>query len=159
MDKELRRNQNTLVMSGIGVIVFGVWSLIRFLMYILINARYLRAELGLESGTEYAVFYLVVALLLLADLGLRVYVGCAAIREGMKDKAGRVYVAIAVFLAASAAFSAYQDFLTFSEAYTDVADGYAATLADITSLVILVQLVISSLRLKRMRRNAARREA
>ena len=48
--------------------------------------------------------------------------------------------------------SVYNDFLTFSRSYNDVLDGYAATLADVTSMFILAELLITAVRLKKMYR-------
>ncbi|MBQ1422931.1 MAG: hypothetical protein IIY96_00665 [Lachnospiraceae bacterium] len=152
MDREQRKYQNTLIVTGGGVIAFGIWSLVRFMTYFLLNTRAMMELLGLESREDVIFVYLVVFVMLLFDLAVRVFVGRAAIMEGTGRKKGNIYIAAAVVLLIWTAMSVYNDFLTFSRSYNDVLDGYAATLADVTSMFILAELLITAVRLKKMYR-------
>ena len=152
MDREQRKYQNTLIVTGGGVIAFGIWSLVRFMTYFLLNTRTMMELLGLESREDVIFVYLIVFIMLLIDLAVRVFVGRAAIMEGTGRKKGYVYIAAGVVLLMLTATSVYNDFLTFSRSHNDVLDGYAATLADVTSMFILAEMLITAVRLKQMYR-------
>ena len=152
MDREQRKYQNTLIVTGGGVIAFGIWSLVRFMTYFLLNTRTMMELLGLESKEDVIFVYLIVFIMLLIDLAVRVFVGRAAIMEGTGRKKGYVYIAAGVVLLMLTATSVYNDFLTFSRSHNDVLDGYAATLADVTSMFILAEMLITAVRLKQMYR-------
>ena len=76
----LRRNQDTLVIVGTGVIIFGIWSLLKTLFALLLNIGDLYEVILKEETPEGRVaIFIVVTLMLMIDLAFRVSVGLSAI--------------------------------------------------------------------------------
>ena len=99
----LRRDENTLTVVGSGVILFGVWTVVKMVLQEINRFPEFMAELGVdelefeETGLAdmgldpnllaMAVAFTVVIIVYLMDLGLRVFVGLSARAE--KSKSGR----------------------------------------------------------------------
>ena len=91
---QLRRDENTLMVVGSGVIIFGVWSVLKVLLLETTRLPEMMAEIRLEDlGFEelglgdlswvvaaMAIVFILIGLLL--DLSIRVFVGLSARAEG-----------------------------------------------------------------------------
>ena len=100
----LRRNQDTLIIVGTGVIIFGLWSLLKAVFTLLLNMGSMYDMIMQEDTLVGRIAASVaVVLVLLIDLGLRLFVGMSAISVGRGGKSRFVFVAIALFLAFSSA--------------------------------------------------------
>ncbi|MBQ6401142.1 MAG: hypothetical protein IJI20_02510 [Firmicutes bacterium] len=121
---KLRKYESILVISGFGVIAFGLWSIIRAAIYYFLNPLdvldYIEEAdlveimaLGQEGGVEYitdnldAIITGFIFLVLGIDLLLRVYVGLSARRDGRRRKKTVLYIIIAWFMAISMLGSVY----------------------------------------------------
>ena len=139
MEKELRRKQVTLVTLGTGVILFGVWSVVKSLLYFRTN---LFADLDTQVEPELLPYIklatvVIVALFVLADLGIRLKIGRRARAEGMGRRQKNGYLILAALIA-------------FSRLYLCL-DYVVSVLVDLSSTVLLAELIITALRVRKLR--------
>ena len=155
MEKELRRKQVTLVTLGTGVILFGVWSVVKSLLYFRTN---LFADLDTQVEPELLPYIklatvVIVALFVLADLGIRLKIGRRARAEGMgrRQKSGYLVLAVLIVLfnLAVELFSIY--FVVkkglSGQSYIEYA---VSMLVDLSSTVLLIELIVTVLRVRKL---------
>lgn len=140
---KLRKYESILVISGFGVIAFGLWSIIRAAIYYFLNPldllNYLdESELaeimamGQEDGVEFitenlaTIVTVFIFIGLAIDLLFRVYVGLSARRDGRRLKKSVLYIII-VWIMAIIMFSSIcatiDDFITpIINAFSENAD-------------------------------------
>ena len=85
--RELRRHRDTMAVIGVAIILFGFWSVIKAVMYIYFTP--IEELTGIDDDPETMMLVMVlgciiIAILLLTDLLLRVYIGRRAIRAGKR---------------------------------------------------------------------------
>ena len=164
----LRRDENTLTVVGSGVILFGVWTVVKMVLQEINRFPEFMAELGAdELGFEetgladlgldpnllaMAVAFTVVIIVYLMDLGLRVFVGLSARAEGRGRPQGRLYLILAGLLLVLSGLSFVSYVITYFSHSEYVVDADAAILVELTSFITLLQMIISAVRVRRARR-------
>lgn len=158
METALRRNQNTLVVIGQGVIAFGAYTVVRAILQLLLDPAWFIGDVAEENlRAEYTMLALFLTVVLGGDLLLRVYIGRRAIRDGKGRQVGTRYIVFAVLLALADVAVVITD-LTSKDPYTSGLLELAVTLiADITMAVTTVELVLAALRVRKLRRQLAER--
>ena len=166
-EAERLRTGSTLRILGAGVIIFGVWAVVKPAL-ITVAAPTLSGGYNLppENRTAVGVIGLVVwaAVVIL----VRLYVGLSAWKEGSGIPQGWGYVIWAVlillsgFLLFAVLLFLFLHFDVFVEAKTKVtpatlmadftSDAFASLLVDITSNVILLELIYNAGKMKRLNR-------
>ena len=155
MEKELRRKQVTLVTLGTGVILFGVWSVVKSLLYFRTN---LFADLDTQVEPELLPYMLatvvIVALFVLADLGIRLKIGRRARAEGMGRRQKNGYLILAALIVL---VNIIGDLLGV---YYIVKNGVpeqsgldyvVSVLVDLSSTALLAELIVTALRVRKLR--------
>ena len=156
MEKELRRKQVTLVTLGTGVILFGVWSVVKSLLYFRTN---LFSDLDTQIEPKLLpyvklVTVVIVALFVLADLGIRLKIGRRARAEGMGRRQKNGYLVLAALIVL---VNIIGDLLGV---YALVKNGVpeqssldyvVSVLVDLSSTVLLAELIITVLRVRKLR--------
>ena len=155
MEKKLRRSQVTLVTLGTGVILFGVWSVVKSLLYFRTN---LFADLDTQVEPELLPYMLatvvIVALFVLADLGIRLKIGRRARAEGMGRRQKNGYLILAALIVL---VNITGDLLgVYYIAKNGVPeqsglDYVVSVLVDLSSTVLLAELIITALRVRKLR--------
>lgn len=157
-ETELRRGQNTLFILGGGVITFGLWSIVKSIMYLLVNPfQYFRSD---DVPQEFqlivmAVVYGIAALLVGLDVGLRFFVGLSARAEARGKKKSRAYIVVAAVMAAGNLLLFLGTLLlaaTTPDAVTgNLLDTLVSAVVDVTALITLFELVFTARRVQRLR--------
>ena len=155
MEKKLRRSQVSLVTLEAGVILFGLWSVIKSLLYFRTG---LFDDLDTQVEPEQLLFVKLVtvafvALIVFADLGFRLKIGLRARAEGMgrRQKSGYLVLAalIVLFNLAVELFSIY--FVVkkglSGQSYIEYA---VSMLVDLSSTVLLIELIVTVLRVRKL---------
>ena len=93
---KMRRYQNLLTVSGLGVIMFGVWSVLRTILLLFFQQNAVSQAFNDESVTVRILSYTILAVMLLADSLSRLFVGLSARAEGFGKKKGYAYIVFAV---------------------------------------------------------------
>jgi NADH:ubiquinone oxidoreductase subunit 6 (subunit J) len=143
--KRLRRNQNYLVMIGTGVIILGFWSVIKTVMFLILEPQDITGFSSTIqiSGMPIHTSYLILVVLLGIELAVRLFVGLCARSEGFGSKQGPVYVVFAILLSLFHLAAIVASITSGFRFYDNPADAAVSLLMDITSLVTLVELINS----------------
>ena len=154
MQEKLRKNETSLLISGMADIAFGAWSLIKTMLYALLN-RELRETVPEElagSFLFYAVLIVMVLIIGALDTGLRLYVGLSARAEGKGKVKGRGYLiaafVLAVLLLFSIGSSLYHGYNSVDSAF----DTGVAILLDLTSLGAVAETICAALTVRKLRK-------
>lgn len=155
MQRELRKYENSLSVSGLVVILFGLWSVLK------LGLRLVFSTLGLMNTAEDTIvdpeiqkgfLYLAIAILtvLILELGLRLYIGLTARAESRGKKKTVVYLIVAVLLAAYSVYSLVA--LIRSFAAVDFFESLVSVLVELSGLFALAELIFSAIKVKQIRK-------
>lgn len=145
----LRKNQNTLVVIGWGVIAFGVWSALKVVLYSALSTDSTRTSLN--GRTEVVVFWILIGIVLALDLCLRLYVGLSAVKEGRGVKKRKAYIVLAFLMA----FISFMSFVLGPLALRggeSVGSVLVSSVVEATSCTMLVEMALSAIKVKRLTR-------
>ena len=158
MEKQLRKKQNMLGISGIAVIVFGIWSIAK----LVINALYMperiskffnASEGGVSDPVEDTIVFVAVLIIVAIDLGLRLLVGLSARAESKGKKKSIFYLIVAIILVLSSVFSII---VTFQSFFADsIFDTIIAIFLDLTSILALCDVITSSFGIRSLKKKIA----
>ena len=149
----IRRLQDNLVVLGTGVIVFGVWTIIKMVLLCTLGSTSLQNLIGpANSDVPMVAFYVALVLAGLFELGMRLFVGLSARSEGFGKRKGYGYLIVVALMILASGVSVVQSTTSLFFLEASFFD-YVVTLAiEGTSLVLLVLLVYSSVKLKQLSR-------
>ena len=154
-----RRYKNNMIYSGMGYIVFGLWSAVKAFMTLTMNPevyKYLISEIDTEAVSESAVklvtgiLFAIVCIILLL---IHVYIGRSAIRYAKGKKKSTFFLGVVVIAAILTIASIPGYFDPKNAALPDTGDSsFAAFFVDITMLFILFDILYSAVMLKRIKK-------
>ena len=156
----LRKNQNTLSVIGLGVIVFGVWSVIKIVLYTALDNDGILAS-SLRGNLERWAFWIMMGIFLAADLGLRLHVGLSAMAEGRGRSPRKAYIALTFLMAlvSFALFAAGMVGLWLSDSVeVSIGVSLVSSIVDATSCVLLFEMAVSAIQVKRLRKRLEEQE-
>ena len=161
-EAERRRTGNNLRILGVGVILFGLWSILKPAL-IAVAAPALRGGYNLSPEDRTAATVIGIVVCAAVIILLRLHVGLSAWREGSGIPQGRGYVIWAVLmvlfnvLLLGGILLLTIRFQPFDELNAAAAlDTFASLLVDTTSDIILLELIWNAVKLKRMNRREGR---
>ena len=153
-----RRNSNTLVIFGTGVMIYGVWTAAKILTYIgLGNNIFDFVDISDLNQVEYKILLIVLFLYLSGDMAVRVVIGMAARFEGKKPdrRFPRIGIVFMVWELLVGVFSSF-----FTAEYTialwsidTFEDNMTSLFMELTSLVMLIEVFIATLSVRRYKKN------
>ena len=152
MEKKLRKNQNILAISGLAVIAFGLWSILKTVVSILlIKGDDGKSLLSDPEGLKIlSVVLIAVGIVMLIEFGLRVYIGLSARAESHGKKKTVLYLILVIPLIIYSGFGVAGLFRTgFTE---DILNTIVSILVELTSLFALVELFIRGIRVKQLKK-------
>ena len=154
MIRHLRKQRDTLRISGLGVIAFGLWSVVRSIVYAILGTGEIRRVISEAQVRSYAlsVVYAVVMLVLLADLGLRMFVGMKARQEASGKDAGLLFLIVTGLLSVSHLISIPMDILFFARGEDPLIEMIATVFIEATSLVTLGTVMWTTVSSRRLAR-------
>lgn len=157
METELRRRRIDLMTLGSGVIAFGVWSVVKSILYLMVMpSDFSSLEIDPElRGIAVALGYAFVILLIVLTQSLRLYVGLAARAEGRGRKKGPAYIVIVVLILAfdtAVWLILLGDFWSGKLSNQSRLDYVVSTAVDLTSMATLVDLLYTALRVRKLSR-------
>lgn len=161
METKLRKYTDDLRISAYGVILFGIWSVLKCIMYFTMDTGIFELLFNdsidpSETNLTIVVTYMVLGL----DLLLRLIVGIAAIKESKGVKKSMAYIVVSAIM-----FVFYGVVLVYSFAdifkYTNVPfiiDQLVTFLVDATSLYAMGDMIFSGCKVKSLRKMAEKEE-
>lgn len=157
MDAKIRKNQNMLITSGKALIIFGIWAIVRLILYELLDSASLNAlvlrpgiEIYREKSTE-ALFNLTIFSLFI-DLIFRLFLGSAAISEGKGQNRTPIYIVLDIIYVI---FSILTDiYFLCSPSFFDFSlNSISSIFIDLTSIVALIIIIVSSISLRKLKKD------
>ncbi|MCR5503246.1 MAG: hypothetical protein K6F53_09570 [Lachnospiraceae bacterium] len=156
MEKEIRRRQSILSITGIGVIFFGLWNFIKINLYFFLAPDKVLAGYDPDSGvSEKLVFvlsYVFCIFVALIGLFIRLWIGRAAIREARDLPFRSGYPKLGIFLLILQFAFLVIDFVGLNLKTETVFDFIASLIVDLTSFFMLWELVSSAIKLRKLKR-------
>jgi len=158
MEKELRRRTDDLAALGTGVCFYGLWGIIKTVMELLADPDALRTAAEAQYGA-FAFAATVIILLFIMALALLPFfiVGLSARGEGLHGKNHIVYLFPAGALALMHLWSAFMGYRLFDE--KDFLSVIVSIIMDVTVSITLIQVIVNSVKVKKLRKQLAEKEA
>lgn len=155
MSAKIRKHQHTLVHSGLALILFGLWGILRLSVMIIQNgsviAEMIPKDPILTPKQALILVYSLVFVVAAGDLLVRLYVGIRAIQEGRGRSRRITYVVISVVVLA---LYAYSDITFFGTSLYKglTTEAVATIIVDFTSCIAFWEIIFASLAIRRYRR-------
>ena len=165
----MRRSQNTLIVVGTGIILFSIWTVVKTLGLVFMLkdesiaiARKAADKIGISISDQH-LYYIVLAVMLiimLLFLAVRTYIGRAAISEGRGVRRRKGYLILAVILIIINTVAVTANYLLpESQEYLgelSTNNSMPALIIEVTSMIMMVEMVFAAVRLRRARRRISR---
>ena len=154
MGAKNRRLENNLVTLGTGIIAFGLWAFIKLLLTVMFLGSAYFADSPEEQRLAVVIATWVVAVLTLL---MYVWIGLSARAEGKGKRKKPVYLFVVGMI------SVYGFVMILIEVYfiitefnriTDPLTLFISTVIDVTRMIFLIELIYSSVSLRRIRKQA-----
>ena len=150
-----RRESSTLVVLGTGVMVFGIWSIIKLIGTFAFRIPLFTASEEEDLGSVGMLFAIIIAVILVSvDVLLRIFVGIRARREGEGKKAGKAYLVFLVLMIIVSVISVAVEIDAVLSAERDFFDSYANLIMELTSLVVSFEVFMAAIYVRRFRAKA-----
>ena len=150
-----RRESNTLVVLGTGVIAFGFWSILKMLGMFIFSVDVFRPSDEEELGAAGMIFAIIIAVIIMAvDVLFRVFVGLRARRDGEGRKVSATYLVFTMFLILGSILSVITEAANVLSAGGSFFEGFASLVMELTSLVISIEVFIAGVYVRRFRKKA-----
>lgn len=147
-ERKMRRYQNLLTVSGLGVIIFGLWSVLKTILLLFMKEGIL-SEIPDELFVR-VMFFLILGGILLIDVLIRLYVGLSARAEGFGKKKGYGYVVIAILMALASLTSLVLIFFDTNE--QSLWELIVSVIVEATSLVVTIELLVAAFTVKKLKK-------
>lgn len=158
-DIAIRKDQSILRSIGTGIILMGVWSVFKAVSMLLIDPSDLYREAGEISGaaelamSQRGAMILVIfatASVLLIDILIRIYVGRSAIAIAKGKRRGAAYIILTCLLIVSGMLAMLLMIIAFCFFREEGSDlSISAAVIELTSLIMLIEMLAASFRLKK----------
>lgn len=151
----LRKIEDDLNVGGAGIIILGVWGVVRVLIEVFLGTR---DSLDLESenpGTRVIVTLIVIAtvtVIAVIVMKIHLYVGLNAMKaaKGREHKKGYYTVAVIMLIISVLGLASYwEDIRKIEHIDTTI----ASILVDLTSIYVYVVIIKSTLRINKLKEN------
>ena len=150
MEIELRKNLDIIYIVGTGTMFFSVWGLFKGIAINILSYNGVETLEGISPGNLSP--RIVISLLginLAVEFLLRVIIGCCSRLEGRGEKAGSFYIFLTVVLGVMYVVKVFSRVMAF-DPMKDIIDQVVLCFIDITSLVLLIELVIAVYRARKI---------
>ena len=153
---EKRKYLNAVYVSGIAVIAFGIWDMIKIILgMISFSSNYLQTNpSGKPESTlriAFDVVWIAIALIIVISLSLRLYVGRSAMSEGKGNKKKAVYLVVAaVMTVVNCAAVLFEVIIAIQSGLSGIVSNVIALIVDITSVIVFFVLLYSAVKSRRL---------
>lgn len=149
---KLRRYENDLNISGIGVILMGVWSLLKIIFETILNSEEFFDVNGLSDHT-YGIIIMVLFIIIIffVIMTVHLYIGMNAIKaaKGRKHKKNYFIAAVIILLLTILSIIDYKNKFEDLEHFDTT---LSALLVDLTTIYIFIVLIRSSIKIKQIKK-------
>ena len=154
-DRTLIKFKDSLIVSGTGVMVFGFWVVFKAVLMLIFRRSEVNelVDHALDDPEEQKYIYLIMFILFVIIIGIRSYIGLSARADGFGRKKSMVYVIVAVAVLVFEVWATIDSLSRFAGAsFDDIMDRSIEVLVDITTYIVMIQMIISSIAVRYLRR-------
>ena len=152
MDAKARKTEVNLNTLGAGVILFGAWIFIKFALSMLIYSN----EIGeLLTDSMMIAANIIIWSTAVIDFIMRLYIGISARSESRGKRKSCFYIVLAGIIVFFELFAVIGEIVLVFFINESLFSYIVTLIIDITSLVIMTELMISAIRIRVMRRKEA----
>lgn len=156
MQRDLRRNENILAVSSLTMILFGVWTAIKLVLYFSLSEDGFRAiPKDAEGQLERLILIAILVLFICISMSTRLCVGLSARAESMGRKKGYGYVVLAVLILAADILALGFSLAHIEENFDSWMDLIITLFVEATSMLTIAELIVAAFRVKKLKRMAA----
>ena len=156
MQRDLRRNENILSVSGVTVILFGVWTAIKLVLYFSLSEDGFRAiPKGSEGQLERLMLTAILVLFIGISMSSRLCVGLSARAESMGRKKGYGYMVLAVLILTADMVALGFSLADIEGNFDSWMDLVITLFVETTSMLTIAELIVAAFRVKKLKRMAA----
>lgn len=169
----MRAYQNTLIIVGIGTVVFGIWTVVKYAGIMLMRRGVILAEfrkspefeaIAKQGVTDTLIFNIMFGMVLaglILDLLFRLYIGASAVAEGRgtRRRKNGIYIFLATIMIIASIATMITSFRTgFNTSDPDATKLFgeesplAAAIIEATSTIMLMQMVYSAHKVRKYNR-------
>lgn len=153
MDATIRRLQNNLFTLGTGTIAFGIWTVIKYFLLCTVDIPNIIYSTGQIPDDIYRIaFFIIVMTVAIFDFILRCVIGFSARSEGRGKKKGWFYLITAIITILLYVFGVITEITAMFSATEGLLNKIITLLIDTTSIVLIIEIIISSIKLKKLLR-------
>ena len=157
MQRELRRCHDHLVSIGTGMSLFGIWTVVRVIMNVILERQQFfeeiqasESEIPMDTRMLMAITLIIIAVLCLMILGIHLYIGMSARAEGLGSKKRTGYlIATGVFILLYGV-GIVSEILQYQTCFQGITDAAATVFIDMTMLVTLIELMYNAVRARKI---------
>lgn len=159
MERKLRKQQSLLVDAGTGVILFGIWGVAKINLYLGLSPVFQEAlhimaqEIEIDEKTIAAILWILVAMWLVMEMVVRLYVGISAMAEGRGKKKGYLYLVVAASLLGVTLSQGWSTFGPEALAKSGINMSLILSFCmELISAYVILELLIAGIRVKRLKK-------
>lgn len=152
-DKKIRRLQSLLYTSGVGCILFSLWSGIRGIefAYTFTHQAVPSSDGVIMDESLTTIVGIVIFVTVFISIAWNLYIGRKAILASLNKKTGNLYIVLAIFVLLTSVISYLSDFVTRPPLEWFQTDDIIMAMINLTSNIILAEVIVYSILLKKMR--------
>lgn len=158
LERELRRNRDTLSIVGLGVMIMALWGVIKSFILLFSEIQKLSIQTAEQFGVAGEVmvtFFGMIAILivLLIPTSVSIYIGLNALLESrgrVKKIHGYLYIVFTIGLAIIRMVSIILSMMSFWTVEDHLMAWAITFIIDITSFVLLVEMLYSIIKVRRI---------
>lgn len=158
MERMLRKQQSLLVDAGVGVILFGIWGIAKVNLYLGLSPVFLEAvhitvqEIEMDEKIFAAIIWIMIAMWMVIEMSVRLYVGLSAIAEGKGKKKGCFYLVVAAALLTVTLSQGWTTFGPVALAKSSIDMPLILSFClELASVYVILELLISGVCVKRLK--------
>ncbi len=158
MERDLRKYRTNLTIGGTGVMIFGIWGVVKLLLYYFMtpaavnkdsinNISYEAREISRIFMVSFAVAMIV---LVIVELVLRAIIWRLSVKEGQGKKCGYVHIVLAIIIGVTLTVSDIMYMVSPVARTHTIFDNIIIVIVDSTSLLALFDVIFSSFKVKKL---------
>ena len=156
-DIDFRRYRTALHVEGIGYMAFGIWSVIKVVMSVFLGELAFSTVIDVSGFAEEEIIFaqiayaVVIFVIMLVVLIVHCYIGISAIKFSRGKKKSKVFLVVAgvLILMNIMGLPSYRDTVE-RVGMQNIDTVIASAIADITVILLLINLIYSAVRLSKM---------
>ncbi len=165
LEARIRKQQSNLICSGLGMILFGAWSIVRFILMVFFKDGFIYDALNSIEAVQniprdlmFNIIIAIVLFFLFIDFFIRIYVGRVAIGVGRgRYRKHIAYIIIAIIYAAVILSSDINALIGHINTGGEMRE-YVEILIDMTVNIATVEIIIAAIRLRILEKKNSQQE-